>query len=106
LIVFNSLAQLPASDSTRVAQGEAEPGMTKLSFDQAVQEISKLYVAAEPFYARHLSKELLDLVHRTHELAFIFKGFPPDMASSMAAEKACELAAAQCDAERVSYIRR
>jgi hypothetical protein len=64
--------------------------MEKLSFEPAAEELSKLYAAAEPSYARHLSRELFDLLRRTHELAFVFKGYPPEIAANMALEKAQE----------------
>ena len=36
--------------------------MEKLSFEAATEELTKLYTAAEPAYARHLSRELFDLL--------------------------------------------
>jgi hypothetical protein len=71
--------------------------MQKLLFDQALQEITNLYIAAEPYYARHLSQEIFKLLCKTHELAFIFKGFPPEMASEIALEEASALANGTCN---------
>ena len=65
--------------------------MDKLSFDVAAGELAKLYAAAEPVYARHLSRELFDLLHKTHELALIFKGFPREIAAAAAHAKVREI---------------
>jgi hypothetical protein len=64
--------------------------MEKLSFEPAAQELTRLYAAAEPAYARHLSRELFDLLRRTHELSYVFKGYPPEMAADLALEKVRE----------------
>lgn len=64
--------------------------MEKLSFEAAAEELTKLYTAAEPAYARHLSRELFDLLRRTHELSYVFKGYPPEMAANLAREKVRE----------------
>jgi hypothetical protein len=61
--------------------------MEKLSFEPAAQELTRLYAAAEPAYARHLSRELFELLRRTHELSYVFKGYPPEMAADLALEK-------------------
>ncbi len=61
--------------------------MQKLSFEPAAEELAKLYAAAAPSHARHLSRELYSLLLRTHELAYVFKGFPPEIASELAREK-------------------
>ncbi len=61
--------------------------MEKLAFEPVADELTRLYAAAEPAYARHLSRELLDLLRRTHELSFVFQGYPPEMAADLAQEK-------------------
>jgi hypothetical protein len=61
--------------------------MEKLSFEPAAEELTKLYAAAEPAYARHLSRELFDLLRRTHELSYVFNGYPPEIAADLALEK-------------------
>lgn len=61
--------------------------MEKLSFEPAAEELTRLYAAAEPAYARHLSRELFELLRKTHELSYVFKGYPPEIAADLALEK-------------------
>lgn len=62
--------------------------MDKLSFDAATHELAKLYSEAEPRYASFLSRDLFDLLRKTHELAYRFQGFPAEKAQELALVKA------------------